>query len=79
METLNLALARNDTPEVREQAIPRLRGLIDSVILTPANSIRGVEIDVTGHLARMIELAAGQAVPERGTVKLERVKGIEPS
>lgn len=77
VDALNDALSGNDTPEARDIAIPKLRAIIDTVIITPAPGPRGVEIEVTGHLLRMLELATGRSAPQRG-VTLERVRGIEP-
>jgi hypothetical protein len=76
---LNQALAESDTEEAREQAIPRIRALIDSITLTPSTHSRSVDIEIGGRLARMIELATGRSLGEQGTITLERVKGIEPS
>jgi hypothetical protein len=56
---LNAALAEN--PAARLEAIPRLRALIDTIVLTPAED-RGVDIEVTGRLSSMLALAGGKAV-----------------
>ncbi|MEO5865920.1 MAG: recombinase family protein [Sphingomonas sp.] len=79
VETLHRALGGNQTPEAREDAIPRLRAIVDSIVLTPAEQGRGVAIEVTGRLARMIELATGKPLTSTGMLAVERVKGIEPS
>ena len=76
---LNAALASSDSPEAREQAIPRIRALIDSITMTPAATGRGVNIQMAGRLAKMIELATGRSLGEGGRLTMERVKGIEPS
>ncbi len=76
---LNVALANSGSPEAREQAVPRIRALIDSITVTPAASGRGVNIEIAGRLARMMELATGRSLGDRGMLTLERVKGIEPS
>lgn len=55
---LNAALAGN--PEARLEAIPRLRALIESVVISPAVETRGVAIEVTGQLNAMLALATGQ-------------------
>ena len=68
-----------DTPETREDVIPRLRSLLDSIIITPAKVGRGVDIEITGRLTKMIELATGEPLGDLGMLTLERVKGIEPS
>ena len=72
-------LLNEDTAEAREQVIPRIRNLIDSITLTPARVGRGVDIEMTGRLAKMIELATGRPIGDLGMLTLERVKGIEPS
>ena len=76
---LNKALSENHTAEAREEVIPRLRALIDSIVLTPSASGQGVNIEVGGRLAKMIELATGQPFDDRSVIAMERVKGIEPS
>ena len=59
---LNAALAEN--PAARLEAIPKLRALIDRVTITPAaSSSRGVDIEVTGRLNTMLELATGKPAP----------------
>jgi site-specific DNA recombinase len=59
---LNAALAEN--PAARLEAIPRLRALIDSVIITPDETkARGVAINVTGRLQSMLALATGEPTP----------------
>ena len=68
-----------DTPETREEVIPRLRPLLDSIVVMPAKTRRGVDIGISGRLTTMIELATGQPLGDRGMLTLERVKGIEPS
>lgn len=62
-----------------EEAAPIFRGLIDRIVVTPSEGPRGVDIEVTGRLANLLALATGKAVPEKGTVLVERAKGIEPS
>jgi site-specific DNA recombinase len=79
VEALNRALKANNAPEIRNEVIPRIRALVDSIILAPAAVGRGVDIEVTGRLARIIELATGRKPEEAVMIKLERVKGIEPS
>jgi site-specific DNA recombinase len=68
-----------DAPETREEVIPRLRSLLDSIVVMPAKAGRGVDIEITGRLTKMIELATGQPLGDLGMLTLERVKGIEPS
>ena len=72
-------LLDSDTPEIREDVIPRLRSLFDSITIAPANVGRGVDIEITGRLTKMIELATGAPLGDLGMLTLERVKGIEPS
>ncbi len=59
--------------------MPCIRLLIDSIILTPAKVGRGVGVEMTGRLTKMIELATGRPLGDLGMLTLERVKGIEPS
>lgn len=59
----NLGTIAQD-PHSRLEAIPRLRALIDSVLLFPAPaSAKGVTIEVTGKLNAMLALATGKPVP----------------
>ena len=77
-EVLSLdVLLKNDTSESREEVMPRIRSLIDSIILTPAKVGRGVDIEMTGRLAKMIELATGQPLGDLGMITLERVKVLQ--
>ena len=76
IEEVNATLA---DPEMREQAIPALRGLLDRIGVTPAKVGRGVDIKVEGRLAAMLALTGGKPPVEPRTVVMERVKGIEPS
>ena len=63
---LNRTLNENATPEARDEVIPRIRALIDSIVLMPCTVGRGVEIEVGGRLARMIELATGKPLDDVG-------------
>lgn len=76
VERLNEALA---DPQVRLQAIPALRELIDPIVLTPNSEGRGVLLEVEGRLAAIIDLASGKSALEERPFVMERVKGIEPS
>ena len=76
MTQLQVALT---DPEGSAPAITALRALIDRIVLTPNPDGRGVSIKVQGRLAGIVALATGEEPPEALTVKLERVKGIEPS
>ena len=73
---LNKTLSANQTVEAREEVIPRLRALIDSIVLVPSVSGHGVDIEVGGRLARMIEFATGKPLDNRSVIAMERVKGI---
>ena len=44
-------------PEIRDEAVQILRGLIESVSIRPAKD--GLEIDIVGEIAKMIELGIG--------------------
>jgi site-specific DNA recombinase len=76
---LDRTLAEGESPEIREEAIPRIRALIHSIMLVPAQTGRGVDIEIEGRLNAMIALATGKPLVEPLTLALERVKGIEPS
>ncbi|HEY7810952.1 MAG TPA: recombinase family protein [Allosphingosinicella sp.] len=75
---LNRALIEADAPEAHEEAIPRIRALIETITMVPAASGRSVDIEISGRLATMIELATGRSLGERGMITMERVRGIEP-
>ena len=65
-------------PESLRLAAPRIRALIESITITPAQANTGVDIEVTGKLANMIALAAGKTpTPNTGAQQVERVRGIE--
>jgi len=48
--------ALND-PEIRDEALQILRGLIEHVSIGPAEN--GLEIEIVGEIAKMIELSIG--------------------
>ncbi len=77
-QVANLQSALAD-PEAGPQPATALRALIDRIVLTPNPDGRGVSIQVEGRLAGIVALATGREPPESLTVKMERVKGIEPS
>jgi site-specific DNA recombinase len=70
---LNAALAEN--PEARLEAIPKLRALIDSVLISPADD-KGVSIEVTGRLNSMLALATGQTLNANYSVSVGAGEGI---
>ncbi len=77
----NLSDALAD-PAARDEAGPALRAMIDTITVTPAAARKGVDIELTGHLAAMLELATGKAPKTRqstGMMPGERVAGIEPA
>ena len=53
--SLDLALATEGI--VRERAASAIRAMIDTIILTPKAEGKGVTINVTGHMAQIINLA----------------------
>jgi hypothetical protein len=75
----NRTLADDESPEIREDAVPRIRGLIPSITVVPAQRGRGVDIEIEGRLNAMIALAMGRPLSEPVMLTMERVKGIEPS
>ena len=58
-----LARALTADEEARLQTAPIVRGLIDRVTLTPNSGLRGVNIEVFGRLASLLQLATGEAQP----------------
>ncbi|MBV9371611.1 MAG: hypothetical protein JO109_08120 [Alphaproteobacteria bacterium] len=72
----NTRIISDERYEAREDAIPRIRALIESIVLTPAATGRSVDIEIGGRLATMIDRPARW---DQGGLTLERVKGIEPS
>ena len=76
---LHEILADSDSPEIRDEAIPRIRALINAITIIPARVGRGVDIEIEGRINAMIALAAGRPEAEPLTLTMERVKGIEPS
>ena len=55
-----LAKALDGNSHAQLEAIPKLRALIGSVTVYPAEGRRGVEVEATGRIANMLALAAGQ-------------------
>ncbi len=77
----NLEEALSD-PAARDEAGPALRAMIDNIVITPKDARQGVDIELTGHLAAMLEVATGKAPKSRGSagmLSMERVAGIEPA
>jgi site-specific DNA recombinase len=46
-----------DHPEIRDEAVQVLRGLIEHVLIGPADN--GLEIEIVGEIAKMVELGIG--------------------
>jgi hypothetical protein len=46
-----------DHPEIRDEAVQILRGLIEHVSIRPAEN--GLEIEIVGEIAKMVELGIG--------------------
>jgi hypothetical protein len=46
-----------DEPEIRDEALEILRGLIDRVSISPAEN--GLEVEIVGEIAKMVELGTG--------------------
>ena len=79
IELLHEAIGGDDVDEFHDEVFPRLRALIEELVVHPATTGRGVTITITGRLAQIIELATGQRMDPSGMLTVERVKGIEPS
>jgi site-specific DNA recombinase len=76
VEQLHQAL---DHPEIRDEAVQVLRGLIEHVSIRPADN--GLEIEIVGEIAKMVELGirpkAKQAtLDERLTRSVKVVAGV---
>ena len=76
VEQLHQAL---DHPEIRDEAVQVLRGLIEHVLIGPADN--GFEIEIVGEIAKMVELGLGpkakQAnLDERSTRSVKVVAGV---
>jgi site-specific DNA recombinase len=66
-------------PEIRDEAVQILRGLIESVSIRPAKD--GLEIEIVGEIAKMIELGIGPnkkqaSIDERMARSVKVVAGI---
>ena len=72
VEALQQTLSNGDSAEVQNEAIPRLRALIGSIVLVPASIGRGVDITVTGMLTNMLE-------PDPKVVEQYQYLVIQPS
>ncbi len=74
VEELTAALA---DPFARIGVVPKIRSLIERIVVTPAESGRGTQLLLEGRLGNLLAIATGQT-PDltRGTVTVERVKGI---
>lgn len=55
-----LTLALDGNGHAQLEAIPKLRALIGTVTVFPAEGRRGVEVEATGRIANMLALATGQ-------------------
>lgn len=68
-----------DNPHVQKIVAPERRALIDTIIITPAKTEKGIDTEIVGRLANMLTMASGQpmnAVATTGTPTVERVAGI---
>jgi hypothetical protein len=53
-------------PDVRDEAIGVLRGLLDRIVITPAQT--GLQVEIVGEIAQMIELGLGEDTRERAVL-----------
>jgi hypothetical protein len=51
------AAARSKEPDIRDEAVQILRGLIERVSIRQAEN--GLEIEIVGEIAKMVELGIG--------------------
>jgi site-specific DNA recombinase len=72
--------ASHDSDEARRiHTAPILRSLLDRIVITPSEKLKGVHIEVIGRLTSLLALATGQPAPaSECMVPVERVRGIEP-
>ena len=80
VEQLQQAL---DHPEIRDEAVQILRGLIEHVLIGPAD--QGLEIEIVGEIAKMVSLGLGSNAKEASlnerlacSVKVVAGTGFEP-
>ena len=67
-----------DTEDSRT-ARTAIRSLIDRIILTPRSTARGMDIDIEGRLAVIMDLGTGKPARSRkGTVSVVAEEGLEP-
>jgi site-specific DNA recombinase len=81
VERLHQAL---DHPEIRDEAVQVLRGLIEHVLIKPAD--KGFEIEIVGEIAKMVELGLGPKTKQANldgrltrSVKVVAGVGFEPT
>jgi hypothetical protein len=75
VEQLQQAL---DDPQIRDEAVEVLRGLVEHVSIGPADN--GLEIEIVGEIAKMVELSLGPnakqaSLDERLTCSVKVVAG----
>lgn len=59
-QVADLTEALDGHGEAQAEAIPKLRALIGTITVYPAEGRRGVEVEATGQIANMLALATGQ-------------------
>ncbi|MBA4092287.1 MAG: recombinase family protein [Sphingobium sp.] len=59
-QVTELTIALDGNGHAQLEAIPKLRALIGTVTVFPAEGRRGVEVEATGRIANMLALATGQ-------------------
>jgi site-specific DNA recombinase len=66
-------------PQIRDEAVEVLRGLVDHVSIGPADN--GLEIEIVGEVAKMVELSLEANLDERliRSVKVVAGVGFEPT
>lgn len=53
-------------PDIRDEAIGVLRGLLDRIVITSAQT--GLQVEIVGEIAQMIELGLGEDTRERAVL-----------
>ena len=71
-----------EVPSVRDEALHILRGLVERIVITPAEEEAGETIELVGAIARMVELGNKKAALDARTacsVKVVAGAGFEPA
>ena len=67
---------QTEVPEVRDDVVPRIRALVETINMTPATNGRGVDIEITGRLAPSSSWQRAKPPRRSRYYRVERVKGL---